>query len=565
MARLVSFLVLVAILVIISIIFFQVMAGFFVPLFLAALLGVIVQPLYLWTLAKCRGYRHVAAGVTTALVALIVLLPIGMVVSTATLEGLSLIDRLQLGDVRGKLGELRHDLGLEIPSERDVRRIEAVLHTWREKQRNGEPLEFDARQVKSLIARVESIEKMLAKQAADGLAVPPADATALKFALQQLLISEDETPGHSAAEPTPPALEEIPAETFVPKTDVVPAEPQPAVVPKAIEDKAVRKEDALLLADAEFRDFKRNLLGGTYRSWLTEWANPSEEQLEQLRRSVLSTAGPVLEFGGGTLALVAKLGFGTLIMIVALFFLLAEGGRMLEAMIKISPLEEQHVRELAAEFDRACRAIVSATLLSAIAQGLLAGIGFYFCGLRSSVALLMLLTMVLALVPFTGAAAVWIPVALYLYFIQGNSWAAAGLALYGAVVISTSDNIIKPLVLHGQSKLHPLLALLSVLGGIQALGPIGIVVGPMVVVFLQTLLKIIHRELMAIDRTSWMFWRGFGGVAPATQTVSSPPSAAGESSSPESAFSKSPTAGNGQRSEGSSPKPHGHPGKKRRK
>src|ERR1044072_8822860 len=114
---------------------------------------------------------------------------------------------------------------------------------------------------------------------------------------------------------------------------------------------------------------------------------------------------------------------------------------MLEGMIAISPLEEQHVRMLAVEFHRACRAIVSATLLSAVVQGLLAGAGFYFCGLRSSVALLMLLTMVLALVPFTGAAAVWVPVSFYLYFYQNSTWAAVGMAIFGAMVISTSDNI----------------------------------------------------------------------------------------------------------------------------
>src|SRR5262249_4027597 len=153
----------------------------------------------------------------------------------------------------------------------------------------------------------------------------------------------------------------------------------------------------------------------------------------------------------------------------------------------------------------------------------LAGIGFYFSGLRSSVALLMLLTMVLALVPFTGAATVWVPVSLYLYFFQGHTGAAIGLALYGFFVISTVDNIIKPLVLHGQSKLHPLLALLSVLGGISALGPIGIVVGPMAVVFLQTILKILQRELSSIDRSSWALWRGFGSpptsVTPAAANV----------------------------------------------
>jgi len=498
MSRFVSFLVLVAILVVISIIFFQVMAGFFVPLFLAALLGVVVQPLYKWTLEKCNGYRHVAAGITTFLVAVIVLLPIGMVITTATLEGISLVDQLQLGDVRNRLDKLRDDFGLQMPRENDIRRIEDVLQNWREKQRQGEPLKFDAEQVKNLIARVENIEQWLADQKLNDLPVPHADPARLKRALQQLLTAD--------------------VEVFE-STEMAPEDPDPAALPKPSEDQSVRQEDALLLADAEFRDFKRNLLGGTYRAWLTEWANPSDQQIGQFQRSVLAAAGPVLSIGGDTLVLVAKIGFGTLIMIVALFFLLAEGARMLEGLIQISPLEEQHVRELTAEFDRACRAIVSATLLSAIAQGLLAGIGFYFCGLRSSVALLTLLTMVLALVPFTGAAAVWIPVALWLYFYQGSTTAAIILAIYGTVIISGSDNVIKPLVLHGQSKLHPLLALLSVLGGIQALGPIGIVVGPMAVVFLQTLLKILQRELMSMDRSSWMFWRGFGGAEPTPAAV----------------------------------------------
>jgi hypothetical protein len=69
------------------------------------------------------------------------------------------------------------------------------------------------------------------------------------------------------------------------------------------------------------------------------------------------------------------------------------------------------------------------------------------------------------------------------------------MAFWGIVVVANVDNVIKILVLHGQSQLHPLLALLSVLGGIQALGPIGILVGPMVVVLLQTLLGILRHEL----------------------------------------------------------------------
>ena len=84
---------------------------------------------------------------------------------------------------------------------------------------------------------------------------------------------------------------------------------------------------------------------------------------------------------------------------------------------------------------------------------------------------------------------------LYLLFFVKNTLAAAGLAVWGLCVVSTVDNIIKPIVLHGQSKLHPLLALLSVLGGVGALGPIGIFVGPIAVAFLQAALTMLQTEL----------------------------------------------------------------------
>lgn len=495
MARLVSFLVLLTILVLIAIVFVQVMAGFFVPLFLAALLAVVVQPLHRAVLARCRGYRHLAAGVTTGLVTLIVLVPVGLVVGTAVLESLSLVDRLQLSNVRQRLSDLRRQFGLQIPQERDVRQIEATLEAWRQKQRHGEALALKPEQVQNLLNRLTKVEQWLAEQ-------PPA-----------ALVAVDPAPLRRRLE----ALRDAPPDS-------------------------VERDEALLEAEAEFRELKRNLLGGTYRAWLTEWVNPSDEQIEQLRRSVLAAAGPILSLGTDTALLALKIGFGALITIVTLFFLLAEGSNMLEALIRLSPLEESHVRELAAEFDRACRAIVAATLLSAAAQGVLAGVGFYACGLRGSVALLSLLTMIVALVPFTGAAVVWVPVALYLYFFEGHAWTAAGLAVYGTVVISLVDNLIKPLVLHGQSKLHPLLALLSVLGGVRALGPIGIVVGPMVVVFLITLLRIVQRELSSLDRSSWLFWRGF---PPRAAPVAAAAGAEASQTPPPSGPSEQPPAHDG--------------------
>ena len=529
-ARVVSFLVLVGILIVIATIFFRVMATFLVPLFLAALLGVVVQPLHRWTLEKCRGYRHVAAGITTGLVLLIVLLPIGLVITTATLEGLSLIDQLQLADVRAKLDTLRENLHLNMPERANLHRFEAVLKRWRAEELAGELPAIDKKMVENLLARTVEMEAWVKGQ---GPNAPAADITRLR---ESLVALRDADPG------------------------------------------SIQADAALIECDAEFKEFKRDLLGGTYRAWLADTANPTDEEMDQLRNNLRSAAGPALELGGETMVLAGRVVFGVLIMIAALFFFLAEGSKMVEALIRISPLEEQHVRELVAEFDRACRAIVSATLLSAIVQGLLAGIGFYVAGLRGSVALLMLLTMVLSLVPFTGAAAVWIPTSLYLYFYEGNLTAAIGLALYGALIVSTSDNFIKPLVLSGQSNLHPLLALLSVLGGLQALGPIGIVVGPMAVVFLQTLLKLLQRELSSIDRSSWSFWRGFGNpgsIAPATAPAAAeaglsevPPEVPATDPAAPAAppAAQPPASGNGSAGTGG-PRPNqpGRQGKKRRK
>lgn len=189
---------------------------------------------------------------------------------------------------------------------------------------------------------------------------------------------------------------------------------------------------------------------------------------------------------------------GLFILLVSLYFFLADGPAMVKGVMRLSPLEDRYEAQLLDEFVGVSRAVVLATLLSALAQGLLAGIGYAVAGLES-IFLLTVLTMFLALVPFVGATGVWGSCALYLYFFQHRPGAAILLAIWGALVVSLVDNFIKPWVLHGQSNLHPLLALLSVLGGIKLLGPIGILVGPMAVAFLQALLNILRAELDTLE------------------------------------------------------------------
>ena len=113
--------------------------------------------------------------------------------------------------------------------------------------------------------------------------------------------------------------------------------------------------------------------------------------------------------------------------------------------------------------------------------------------------LLIMLTMLASFIPLVGSALVWGSCCIWLYFAHEYTPAVMLLA-WSLVVVLFTDNLLKPLVLHGQAKLHPLLALLSVLGGVQMLGPLGIFVGPMVVAFLQTGLKMLNSELQLLRR-----------------------------------------------------------------
>jgi len=126
MSRLVSFAVLIGILIVIVVLFYQVMAVFLLPLFMAALLGVVFQPLYRWAFDKFWKNRYVAAGVTTFLVLLMVLAPAGLVVTMAALQSISVIERVQATDVAGKATALRKKFDLDIPDQVDLHQFDAT-------------------------------------------------------------------------------------------------------------------------------------------------------------------------------------------------------------------------------------------------------------------------------------------------------------------------------------------------------------------------------------------------------------------------------------------------------
>lgn len=477
MSRYISFVTLLIVIVLVVLLFYRVIAGFMIPLFLAALLVVIFRPLHLRILERCQGRKKTAAMLTTVAILLAVLVPLGILFTLAVFEGQQLLRSFNKATLMKIVVETRTKLNLELP------RIAEELQSIRIRLDNLSQIERleDVAYLRPQLDNTSRYNNDLATKIGDQLERSQAafdawDEYLTAFSELQRIQSEIADPAV-----VDPADEDSDSEWTLPQVFDF-QQQQHAVANK-------------------FADFKVQVLGGSALSvWLRELANPTPEVLEQYGSNALGWMRSVLvDLGALTSSFVGRLLLGSAIMIIALYFFLLDGPALLESLKSLSPIDDEYEQELIVEFGKVSRAVVVATLLAAIVQALLGGIGYYFAGLES-VFLLTLLTGCLALVPFVGAAAVWFPCCLWLYFINDQPVAAIGLAIYGTAIISMADNVIKPLVLHGQSKLHPLLALLSVLGGVSALGPIGILIGPMIVAFLQTLLKILQREMSSLDK-----------------------------------------------------------------
>lgn len=132
------------------------------------------------------------------------------------------------------------------------------------------------------------------------------------------------------------------------------------------------------------------------------------------------------------------------------------------------------------------RGAAYSVLATAVAQGALAGIGYYITGAPLPL-LLGVVTMLFSLIPF-GPPFMYVPVSLYLLFFSGLPWYhGVGLAVWGTVVVSTIDNVLRPLFISQTTKLSAMLVFIGVLGGVASFGLLGVFVGPAIVAVAQWL------------------------------------------------------------------------------
>lgn len=203
---------------------------------------------------------------------------------------------------------------------------------------------------------------------------------------------------------------------------------------------------------------------------------------------------PILNFTvkhlGGLFSGAAKILLSLSLGLITLFYFFKEGSEIKKYIAKISPLSLKNNEDIFIALKKTINASIKGGLLVAILQGFFIGIGFVIFGVPNA-ALWGAVCVIASFIPGIGIALLIIPA--FVYLIAGSKiLMAVGFLIWAISTNAILDYLISPKLKKGAG-LHPLLILFSVLGGISLFGPMGILIGPMIISLLSVLLKIFNR------------------------------------------------------------------------
>jgi predicted PurR-regulated permease PerM len=181
-----------------------------------------------------------------------------------------------------------------------------------------------------------------------------------------------------------------------------------------------------------------------------------------------------------------------ILMLLSIFYFLKDGERWKSALITLSPLSDSDDKKIIKRLYQTINVVIKGYLLIALVQGILMGIGLSIFGVPNSI-LWGVIAGVASLIPSVGTTIISIPAIIFL-FLSGHIGSAIGLAIWAGVIVGLVDNLLSPLIVGNKIQIPPFLVLFSVLGGIVLLGPVGILIGPLVLSLLFTLISIYRNE-----------------------------------------------------------------------
>lgn len=203
---------------------------------------------------------------------------------------------------------------------------------------------------------------------------------------------------------------------------------------------------------------------------------------------VAQTAGLVKGFGG--------LALSFFLLFFTMYYFFKDGHLILKKLMQISPLPLRHEHEVFRKFKEISRIALFGIFLTAMAQGIVGGIGFVIVGVPNPVFWGTAIA-VFSLIPVVGTALVWLPTSILL-FLTGNTFGGIFLFFWGLLLVSTIDNFLRAYLIGNQANINPLLAFFAVFGGIGVFGLPGLLFGPLILTVFFTFLHIYELEYKSV-------------------------------------------------------------------
>ena len=207
--------------------------------------------------------------------------------------------------------------------------------------------------------------------------------------------------------------------------------------------------------------------------------------------------GWVARNGGAVLGGLAGVVIGFFLVLLSAFFFYVNGEGIVQELSVLSPLPKKYDEEFATRFKDVIDATFRGQIMTALAQGAATAIGLAIARVPGSI-FWGAVAAVLSLLPMVGAAVVWVPATIYLFVSasMGNRgyFGAFFMLFWGAVVVSLIDNIVRPWAMKGKAQLPAIPLLFAVLGGLQAFGFVGLVIGPLVFSLLMSIIDIYKKS-----------------------------------------------------------------------
>ena len=194
----------------------------------------------------------------------------------------------------------------------------------------------------------------------------------------------------------------------------------------------------------------------------------------------------------GLIGTATRLTLNLTISLFGLFYLLLRPAETWASVVPYIPFSAENTEKLRTRFRDVTTSTVIGTGLTAVIQGALLGVAFWFIGLPEAV-FWGVVTSVLSILPLVGSGLVWGPAALILA-LNDRYAAAVGLALWGVIVVGNVDFVIRPMVFRRWAQIHPLITLVGALAGLPYFGLLGLLIGPLALSYLFELLKMYRQE-----------------------------------------------------------------------